>query len=227
LPDIFNYDIVVAFGLPGCPLCRALAIDERRWMTSFWREGKDGPETRRRFFAAGGFCQRHAWLLHRLVAAEGAGAAIADVYGVLAERDLKWLGSLVQSLGSKRRGRQRNLRRSELCPGCVWFADAVHRKAAFFTEAITEGRVRRSYVDSDGLCFEHLAEVVDRLPPGDDGTRGFLIDDWRRRLRDVAEQLAEYDRKRDHRYADEPKGREQQSWTEVILRYVGDDGETQ
>ncbi len=94
LPDIFGYDILEALRRSGCSLCRVEAIDDRRWMDSFWREGKQDPGTRRRFYAAGGFCRHHAWLLHRLVAAEAAGAAIADVYGSLAERDIAWLDEL-------------------------------------------------------------------------------------------------------------------------------------
>jgi len=50
-----------------------------------------------------------------------------------------------------------------------------------------------------------------------------LLDDWRERLAHVREQLAEFDRKRDYRYAAEPKGEEQGSWTEVIRRYLGED----
>src|SRR5207247_4233966 len=68
LPDIFGYDIVEGLRRSGCPLCRVEAIDDGRWMGSFWREGKQDANARRHFYAAGGFCRDHAWLLHRLVA---------------------------------------------------------------------------------------------------------------------------------------------------------------
>jgi hypothetical protein len=225
LPDIFSYDIVVALDRPGCPICYALAADESRWIASFWREGKDGPESRTRFLAAGGFCRRHAWFLHRICVAERTGAAIADVYGLLVERDLRWLDSVMYASGSRRRGQKPTLRRNTPCPACVAFADAVDRKTAFFIDAISEDPVRRRYVLSDGLCFEHFAQVVDTLDPGDSDMRRFLIEDWRRRLHDLADQLAEYDGKRDYRRADEPKGAEQHSWTDVIRRYVGHEGQ--
>jgi Family of unknown function (DUF6062) len=223
LPDIFGYDIVEGLRRSGCPLCRVEAIDDCRWMSSFWREGKQDAGTRRRFYAAGGFCRHHAWLLHRLVAAEAAGAAIADVYGSLADRDLAWLDELRASLVRGRRRRQTSLRRSGRCPACVAFAEGSERKLHFFVELLADTEVRPHYRSSHGLCFAHLARAVDHaLESEEDGIARFLLDDVRERLRDVRAQLAEFDRKRDYRYASEPKGDEQHSWTEVVRRYVGD-----
>jgi hypothetical protein len=223
LPDIFSYDIVEALSASGCALCRVDAIDEMRWVDSFWREGKQDPGTRRRFFAAGGFCRRHAWLLHRLVAAEGAGAAIAEVYGSLAERDVGWLDEVRRSLDRGRRRRRRPLDRGKPCPACVAFEAGGTRKVEFFVELLAEAAVRPRYESSDGLCFPHLAAAVDHACDANEDTARFLLEEWRKRLARIRGDLAEFDRKRDHRYADEPKGREQRSWTEVIRLYVGDD----
>jgi Family of unknown function (DUF6062) len=222
LPDIFGYDIVEGLRRSGCPLCRVEAIDDGRWMGSFWREGKQDANARRHFYAAGGFCRDHAWLLRRLVAAEAAGAAIADVYGSLADRDLAWLDKLRATLGRSRR-RQPTLRRSERCPACVAFVDGSERKVQFFVDLLTEAEVRPHYRSSQGLCFAHLTRAVEHaLETELDDVARFLLDDWRERLHAVRAQLAEFDRKRDYRFADEPKGAEQDSWTEVIRRYVGE-----
>jgi hypothetical protein len=223
LPDIFGYDIVEALRRSGCPLCRVEAIDDRRWMSSFWREGKQDAGTCRRFYAAGGFCRHHGWLLHRLVVAEAAGAAIADVYGSLADRDLAWLDKLRASLVRGRRRRQPSLRRSGRCPACVAFAEGLARKVHFFVELLADAEVRPHYRASGGLCFTHVARAIEHaLESEQDAVARFLLDDWRDRLRDVRAQLAEFDRKRDYRYADEPKGQEQHSCTEVVRRYVGE-----
>jgi Family of unknown function (DUF6062) len=193
-------------------------------MSNFWREGKQDPRARRRFYASGGFCRHHAWLLHRLVPAEAAGgAAIADVYGSLAERDIAWLNELVASLESGRRRRNVSLARRARCPACVAFADGSERKIHFLVELLAEAEVRPHYRSSDGLCFAHLARAVEYARD----TKAvdvvcLLLDDWRKRLAHVREQLTEFDRKRDYRYAAEPKGEEQRSWTEVIRLYVGE-----
>jgi len=224
LPDIFSYDIVVALARPGCPLCRTVAHDDRRLLDAFWREGKQDPRARRRFFAAGGFCQHHGWLLHRLVDAEGAGAAIADLYGSLAHYDLRWLEQVRAALSRKRARRESALTRRGRCPACRARDAAAERKVHFFLQALAEPRVQERYRRSDGVCFTHLGAAMAQALDGDDrATAVFLLDDWTARLADVQAGLAEFDRKRDYRYADEPKGSEQQSWTEVIRRYVGED----
>jgi hypothetical protein len=222
LPDIFGYDIVEALQRRGCPLCCAEAIDDRRWMTSFWREGKQDPGTRRRFYAAGGFCRHHAWLLHRLVAAEATGAAIADIYGSLAERDIAWLDQLRARLDRGKRRRRAPLDRGGRCPACVAHEAGAERKVHFFVELLAEPEVRPHYQSSGGLCFDHLARAVEHALDTDEEVAHLLVDDWRERLAHVRDQLAEFDRKRDYRYAAEPKGDEQDSWTEVIRRYVGE-----
>jgi len=221
--DIYSYELVRAFGLPGCALCRALESDEQRWMSSFWREGKQDPKSRRRFFDAGGFCRGHAWLLHRLVAAESSGAAIADLYGQLATYDLRWLETIRAHL-DRRRQRSHPLRRRRRCPACVFRTAALERKAHFLVEALGEEQVRGAYRRSEGICFPHLARGLEAaLAAESTETAAFLLDDWHDRLAELRSELAEYDRKRDYRYASEPKGLEERSWTDVIRRYVGDE----
>jgi hypothetical protein len=225
VPDIYTYEIVEALAQPGCPLCRAVAIDDRRLVDSFRREGRQDRRARTAFFTAGGFCQRHAWLLHRLAAAEEAGAAIADLYGWLADEDLRSLERVKKTLARRGGNRKRSgLERRARCPACRARDAASERKVHFFVQALDQPRVRERYRRSDGVCYSHLSAAVGQALANDDRpTAEFLLEDWSPRLAAVRAGLAEYDRKRDYRFADEPKGEEQRSWTEVIRRYVGDD----
>lgn len=221
MPDIFSYDLVQALSLPGCALCRALDADDRRWMASFWREGRKDPNARRHFFEAGGFCCAHAWLLHRLVAEAGSATAIADLYGRLATYDLQWLDTIRASLG---RRRAPTLRRRRGCPACAFRADALERKAHFLAEALSEEQVRGAYTRSEGLCFPHFARALEEaIGAADAQTARFLLDDWHDRLAELRAGLAEYERKRDYRHSFEPKWAGQRSWTQVVRRYVGED----
>jgi hypothetical protein len=216
LADIFSYDSVAALRLAGCPLCRTLAKDDRRWMQSFWREGRQDSGARQAFYDAGGFCKNHAWLLHAICSEEGTGAAIADLYGRFAERDLA-------GLRRPRKRQARNLFRRSRCPACRARDEAAERKAHFFVGALGEPGVRNAYTASAGLCFTHLALAVEQAwKAGDAATAEVLLEDWGRRLEELRVDLAEYDRKRDYRYASEPTGREQRAWTEAIRRYAGE-----
>lgn len=164
MPDIYSYEFVEALRRRGCPVCRVAALDEGRRIDTFWREGRLAPEARRGFLASGGFCRSHAWLLHRQVAAEGAGAAMADVYGLLAEQDLELLAHVRERLDERkprRRGMANPLARRRPCLVCGWLADALPRKAGFVVEALSEEPVRERYTGSDGLCFDHLALVAE------------------------------------------------------------------
>ncbi len=160
MPELFAYEIVEAFGLSGCPLCRVLAVDERRWVDSFRREGKSSPEARRTFYAAGGFCRRHGWLLQQLAAEDGGGAAIVRLYDPLVERDLAWLDRVADELEQSRRRRRVALERTRPCPACVAADESLERKAHFLAEALLTAALREKYSASDGLCFVHLARAV-------------------------------------------------------------------
>jgi Family of unknown function (DUF6062) len=219
LLDVFNYDIVAAFARPGCPLCRVVAAADVAWVDAFWREGKSSPAARRAFYGAGGFCRRHAWLLHRLVAEAESGAAIADLYGALAEHDLERLRRVAEQI---RRGRRRpRLEREHVCPACIADAESAARKADFLVQALRQAPIRGMYLRSDGLCLCHLRLAVEAAQTHDREIALLLVEDHARRLGEVRAQLADFDRKRDFRYAAEPKGSEQRSWTDVIELYVG------
>ncbi len=183
MPDIFSYELIQAFGLPGCALCRAAEADDERWMDSFWREGRRDPEARRRFFEAGGFCRDHAWLLHRLAAVESSGAAIADLYGHLAGYDVRGLEDILAGLERRHTLRRPALRRRRQCPACAFGTEAVKRKAHFLVDALSEAEVGEAYRRSDGLCFPHLASALDAaLAAGKADIARFLLEDWRDRL---------------------------------------------
>ncbi|HUK95428.1 MAG TPA: DUF6062 family protein [Gaiellaceae bacterium] len=225
MPTIFDYDLVAAFHRRGCPMCRVLAKDEVTWMDTFWREGKSDARSRRAFLEAGGFCGRHAWLLHRRVSRAGSGAAIADVYGSLARRDLGWLESLIPDLTGARRRRGRRLRRGR-CSACLASEADLERKSGFLVRALAdEPEVRRQYTASDGLCFTHFAGALEAAADAPETAR-FLAEDWRNRLAEVGDRLSDYDRKRDYRYAAERTADDQRSWTDIVRLYAGEPRES-
>jgi hypothetical protein len=204
--------VVDALGKSGCAICRAIANDEARWMEAYWRDAMFDSEARMRFFNGGGFCKHHAWLLHRQAKRVGYGAAVSYLYGNLVRRDL----DLVRSLKRKRRPR---LRRSEPCRACVVSKGIARRKVEFLVEELERPETRKRYEKSDGLCFPHLAAALERARKRE--VTDLLLADWEGRLGSLRERLTEYDRKRDHRFAHEPKGEEQRSWTDVVEHYVG------
>jgi hypothetical protein len=100
--------------------------------------------------------------------------------------------------GRRIRSRRLTLRRRERCPACIACEASAERRAHFFVDVLGEDAVRRRYLRSDGVCFTHLAVVVEQVSDAAPETVRFLFGDWRGRLAEVRERLAEYDRKRDY-----------------------------
>jgi hypothetical protein len=227
--DIFSYELVEALSRPGCPVCRVMESSEVRDMTNFVREGWQDARASLRFVTAGGFCRSHAWLFHGVAAEAHTGVAIAHLYGRLLAQDLdvaqKISGRLLRPsrlCRSRRRELASALQRRMACPACVAAEDGVRRSATFLVNALDSPKVRRLFETSDGLCHRHFTLVFEDAVAKSRETALFLLRDWQRRLGQVAHDLAEYDRKRDYRYAAERTPADQESWREVIRRYVGE-----
>lgn len=189
----------------------------------FVRDGRFSREARPLFLASGGYCNRHAWLLHEQLCRHGNGAPIADLYGMVLRHDR----NVLRQFAARREGRRKRRPLAPLqrrrCLACVNSDAADRRHAYFFMRALDEERVRRLYGRADGLCLAHAMAVVDEALEDDQSEiASFLVEETLRRLDSVATLLEEYDRRRDYRYADLPKGREQHAWTDVIRLYVGD-----
>jgi hypothetical protein len=225
LPDLTNFEIARALSQPGCPLCRVLADEEERAMQRFWRDGRFVPAVRLAFFASGGFCPRHAWLLHYQVMRAGRGGALTDLYDSLAARDL---GRIDRVLDGSRRRRPslsealQSLARRARCRACEELEQTTARKAQFACRLLREQGMLAAYQASEGFCFRHLGEVLAAATEADPPLAELLVDDWRNRLAILRPQLAEFERKRDYRHAHEPRGDEQRAPTDAVRRYAGE-----
>lgn len=217
--SIFTFDLEDGLASGECPVCWAVALADRRWVESFWREGRQDPATRRRFVEARGFCRHHAWLLHDSATRADASYAVADLYGSLADRDL-------EALERRARGRVRRRRpavpaaHGRPCPACEEAVDSLERRVEFLLELVATPAGWEAYVRSAGLCLPHLALAVSAAGERE-ALAHALVEDASARLAATRARLAELDRKRDHRFADEPKGLEQGAPAEIVARYVG------
>lgn len=221
MTDLFAFDLEDGLAAGECPICFSLARHMHRWLDAFWREGRQVPEARKRFYAGGGFCHRHAWQLHELVSRGGASAAaIADLYGRLAEQDLAALDRLLEGRRPRRGEPVSALEPPAPCFACAEETEALPRKAEFFLELLGTESGRSRYERSAGVCRAHLLVLLAEAGKREQLVR-YVLEDWRRRLAELRHRLAEYDRKRDHRFAAERTESDEQSWTDVIGFYVG------
>lgn len=180
MPDFLAYELVAALARRGCPVCRALSLDETRWLDTFCREAKNDPGVIRTFLAAGGLCAGHTRALCERAEAAGAVRGLERIFRSLAEQDV---GRLADAQVRGRRGRRGLLERRTACPACTHRAGAASRKVALFVEALREAPVRARYARSDGLCYAHLAAAVEAAAAEELELVPLLLEDWRARLR--------------------------------------------
>jgi uncharacterized protein DUF6062 len=216
-------EVVDALALRGCPVCSALDAHERRYVSWFWEGARGDAEVRARFSAAGGFCRRHAWMLHDHLVGLGSSRAVADLYRPLVAADLAQVEALLAALGVRRRPRRRPRdwpRRREPCLACADLRRAEPRKAAMLVDALAVPEARTRYAASDGPCADHLATLVEEAAGAEPEVARFLLRDWQQRLQDLQAELSDHLRRRDVRW-EGPSGRGRQPLTDVLRRYSG------
>ena len=225
MPDLSNFEIAQAFREPGCPLCRVLAADEEREMQQFWRDSRLLPLVRRSFLDNGGFCPRHAWLLHEQVTRAGRGGALTDLYEALAARDQGRIERLVASSEGNPEAFARQLHEfihASGCFACQELEAATERRSHFARQLLQEEGMFEAYVRSDGFCYRHLGGVLVDAGEHAPALASALLRDWNERLSRLRHELAEFEWKRDYRRANEPRGVEQEAPTHAVSRYAGE-----
>jgi Family of unknown function (DUF6062) len=221
--DIFTYEIETALQGEGCPLCRAVTLDERRWMETFVREGHRDPGARRAYLSSGGFCSGHAQLFWAVARAHDSVPVVASLSLRLAEQEIARSGDRRRAGDGSRLARwlRRPGRQAPDCPACVARKLSDERKCHFLCVSLAAEETRARYAASAGLCVPHFRLVMTEAALHHPDVAAMLSVDQLRRLRNLRVQLREFDRKLDHRYRREPPGTEQQAPREALVRFAG------
>lgn len=196
------FRLVDACAERGCPLCRCLAAESRRYLEALLEQVTD-VDTRRRIRLAWGFCNWHTWMLADIAGSPfGAAIVYEDLIGRLLRRTGElptrprpagWLGGL------RRRRRRATLAdlwaRRTPCPGCVDAAATETRYLDTLLTFIDDDALRDAYALSDGVCAPHLVQAVER-----GGERAdTLVTRTRQAWARVGRDLSAFVGKHDHR----------------------------
>ncbi len=224
------YDLLDAFRLDGCPVCRLCLAGTERYFDSLNFECINDASVRDRFRAAHGFCRQHAyqWLgQHGRVLATA--IIYKDVYTDLREklRELRYeepgtFASLAAHLRSRLMGsrfsaltpwldrltgrRARVLVGEDPCPGCVVRAREEEKAIEALLDSIDEPGFEKAYSLSTGLCLPHLKRALAAAPHQAAFETLAEVELARQDL--LLDQMDEIIRKEDPRYQDEPVGLE-------------------
>jgi hypothetical protein len=185
---------------------------ETRYLRGLLHEGVSDPDIRDRIRETGGFCAIH-------------GAALADardnlpvaiycqdlthhLLGLLVSYQDK-AGSIPLFLPSPH----------EKCRVCALSQEVAGRYLQALLDLVAKEEGMQLLRQAGGLCLPHLRMAISVA--GKDRRLGFIIEAQRQALESLSQELAEFIRKKDYRYASEPYGDEGDSWLRALRVFSG------
>jgi len=201
----------------GCVLCEMRKHSTRRHIDHLLYENVNDPGFRRRLMASGGFCPHHAEVL--LACGDGLGTAI--LYQDQVEETLKFIERLTETNDRRRRGNIHAEWHSHLpCPLCEYEEQNDAGRIGILLENLNDTQLRRALESSPGLCIPHLLKTLEAL--NNSAGRHYLLELHREKFAQLLEDLKEFIRKQDYRYAHEKPGREADAWRRAPKMILGD-----
>ena len=220
---------------PGCPVCRISLNTVVRYLDNLFYENVNDWGMRRHLRGSLGFCREHAWQVIEGGLGNGLGVAIIyhDVLNKVLERlpdpereqtKLErlsdFLGRLPRQLLDRINLILENLTPEQPCPACQHLEQTETRTVQVLLENLEDERLRESFKNSQGLCLPHLRVALKQAR--DEAGLEMLLALQNDKLNGLKQDLAEYIRKNDYRFAGEGFGSEGDSWRRAIARFVGE-----
>ena len=224
------FDLLEAFKQPGCPVCLLSERSVRRYLDGLFYELVNDPGARDSLLKSHGFCVEHAGLLLETRIAEALGASIIykNIVKVILEKFPKPSPpSSPSTIPSSTKERTRLIREfirasdpTGRCPACEQREDASDRAMEALKNSLDDEAIRLAFQDSDGLCFPHLTQLLQRTQGT--GTVKFLLGVTQEKLEALQSEMGELIRKNDYRFQSEGiTDREGRAWTKAMRMLSG------
>ena len=208
-----QHDLLDACTQPGCPICRVGAYSVKRYMKSIFNEFVNDITMRDNLLKSMGFCYEHTQLLLNVRIADALGASI--IYENIVKKILR---ELPEQLKSNAFGKA--TARSNKCPACEQREDVFDRSVRELGKSLGDEKMRTALENSDGLCFPHLAHVLEFVQSKED--IDFLLTLTKEKIKTRQAEMAEVIRKNDHQYKDEKITLEEAlAWKKVMSMISG------
>jgi uncharacterized protein DUF6062 len=226
------FQLLDAFRHEGCPVCALLEEGAIKALDGLMYEQANDPFTRHRLVESHGFCNWHAWMIPNV---PNSALGTALIYKHLLDETLERLEAVRRA--ARPRGRWGRLRESltgwrdvplamlawrskkTRCYLCVFARRSERDALKTVLEFMGDADFAEAFSHSSGLCLPHLFQAM--TIGRDDSNLPTLLADHEKRWRNLSWELQEFARKFDYRYAEEPKGRESNSWHRALEALVG------
>jgi hypothetical protein len=185
----------------GCPLCRIEHDAVLKYIGSLFYEQVNDFNLRDRLRDSLGFCREHAYFAVDELPGNALGIAI--IYQDLLKFAMHHLNDPKGASSPKRR-----------CPACEQRDLNMMRTLSELAKHIDDEAMSSALKKSEGLCLFHMRHALrhTRVP----SKRSLLLSIEEEILGKLRQELTEYVRKNDYRFAKEAFGQERDSWRRAV-----------
>ena len=226
--NLLRLDWIEALQTPGCSLCLIAQRKSQRYIETLLNEAVTDVCQRDMWRQARGLCHWHAWIATETPHSAG---SLALLYADVLHHDLGQLTELTaaapatsrwrprHSLAQRLQGWLRSWRQPRPCPVCALWLDLERLYLSVLLDDWQEAGLAQAFVASRGLCWAHTLRLVE------EGMQHAhlqaVLTVQQAHLQTLQDELQEFIRKLDHRFARQPYGREADAWRRVVALYVG------
>ncbi len=218
----FRLDMKAAAKIGGCFVCAVLSLRTERYLQFFLNEHVLDPNLRLRLISSQGFCNAHGWQLVQIATKMDEALGVATIYEHLTEELRQQIQRAL--LSTSPIAASKLLQPQKRCPLCEhtesWERDTLASLLRALENPQTQKEAQKLYAQTGGLCLPHLRQGL--LMTDDKNIATFLLQEEDARLQRLHINLAEFCRKHDYRFHDEPMSDdEKRSWLQAIETFVG------
>jgi hypothetical protein len=197
----------------SCPVCHILRHDEFEELCRWVGGDVTEPKNRQELEAAGGFCNRHLWLLGKIHSP----CSASLVNDFVVEQAVTALRDTTAAIGS---APARWLRESAVrCPLCVHLRAYEASYVSAFTQWLHGDGAWPRYAESRGLCQPHLQHCLNAM--GGSALRQRLLENQVHQFRRLQTEMRAYAEKFSAGRRWDIAGSEEVAWEQAIEKLVG------
>jgi hypothetical protein len=197
-----------------------------RYLKGLFYEYVNDVETRKRLVKSLGFCREHAGLLLETRIADVLGASI--IYENIVKDILRNLpntltvpeAGLTMEQARAFKKLINSSRHSRRCMACEHEEAVAEHALDELEKSLLEEKMQSALRDSDGLCFPHLAQLLERIE--EPQAVGTLLNLTQKKLGSLQSEMAEVVRKHDYRFQSEGiREQEALAWRKAMRMISG------
>lgn len=221
-----------------CPICLACNESLNKQWFWFFSESYGFGESVNQYIEHYGFCVQHTLQIKEIEQPWQTSA----IYSWIIQNKLPELEKVLEALrkysadnerktktsfviGISRRNLKKFLQISKPKGSCI-FCDFIRSTEEYqidsLLRALDDEQVKQLYRKSFGLCMRHFFLVLERIDPEFISSAREIVELQISRLKELEIDFKEFFRKRDYRFKDELRGKEQTAWIRAIKRFIGE-----